>query len=97
MAASMAERVRQAAANPADLESVTVRYLTYVLLPAWFLPGIGVLPAVTSLIALPYAEELWRSARPRKGWKGRPPPAPGAATPAVPGSGADAAGAASVI
>ena len=78
MAASMAERVRQAAgswrhpdsmqasANPADLESVTVRYLTYVLLPAWFLPGIGVLPAVTSLIAVPYAEELWRCARARK-------------------------------
>jgi hypothetical protein len=53
MAASMAERMSQAvrswrhtdsmqvSANPADVESVTVRYLMYVLLPAWFLPGIA--------------------------------------------------------
>jgi hypothetical protein len=53
MVASMAERVRQAlsswrhtdsmgvSANPADVESVTVRYLMYVLLPAWFVPGIA--------------------------------------------------------
>lgn len=26
-------------ADPADVESVTVRYLMYVLLPAWFVPG----------------------------------------------------------
>lgn len=25
--------------DPADVESVTVRYLMYVLLPAWFVPG----------------------------------------------------------
>jgi hypothetical protein len=53
MAASMAEQVRQAvgswrhtdsmqvSACPVDVESVTVRYLMYVLLPAWFLPGIA--------------------------------------------------------
>jgi hypothetical protein len=28
-------------ADPADVESVTVRYLMYVLLPAWFVPGIA--------------------------------------------------------
>jgi hypothetical protein len=27
--------------DPADVESVTVRYLMYVLLPAWFVPGIA--------------------------------------------------------
>jgi hypothetical protein len=27
--------------NPADVESVTVRYLMYVLLPAWFVPGVA--------------------------------------------------------
>lgn len=26
-------------ANPADVESVTIRYLMYALLPAWFVPG----------------------------------------------------------
>ena len=71
----------QVAANPADVGSVTVRYPMYVLPPAWFLPGIaghmmhrrlpsvylaGALATVTSLIAEPYAEELWRCARARK-------------------------------
>jgi hypothetical protein len=28
-------------ADPADVESVMVRYLMYVLLPAWFIPGIA--------------------------------------------------------
>ena len=28
-------------ADPADVESVTVRYLMHVLLPAWFVPGIA--------------------------------------------------------
>jgi hypothetical protein len=28
-------------ADPADVESVTVRYQMYVLLPAWFVPGIA--------------------------------------------------------
>ena len=27
--------------DPADVESVTIRYLMYVLLPAWFVPGIA--------------------------------------------------------
>ena len=48
MAASLAGRVKQGArswwhtdpmevsADPADVESVTIRYLIYVLLPAWF-------------------------------------------------------------
>ena len=27
--------------DPADVESITVRYLMYVLLPAWFVPGIA--------------------------------------------------------
>ena len=26
-------------ADPADVESVTIRYLMYVLVPAWFAPG----------------------------------------------------------
>jgi hypothetical protein len=50
---STAERARRACrpgsvrppsgppANPADVESVTVRYLMYVLLPAWFVPGVA--------------------------------------------------------
>jgi hypothetical protein len=29
----------EVSADPADIESVTVRYLMYVLLPAWFAPG----------------------------------------------------------
>ena len=53
MAASPAGQVRRAvrswretdsmnvSADPADVESVTVRYLMYVLLPAWFVPGIA--------------------------------------------------------
>jgi hypothetical protein len=28
-------------ADPADVESVTIRYLMYVLLSAWFVPGIA--------------------------------------------------------
>ena len=31
----------EVSADPADVESVTVRYLMYVLLPAWFVPGIA--------------------------------------------------------
>jgi hypothetical protein len=31
----------EVSADPADIESVTVRYLMYVLLPAWFVPGIA--------------------------------------------------------
>jgi hypothetical protein len=27
--------------DPADVESVTIRYLMYVLLPAWFVPGVA--------------------------------------------------------
>jgi hypothetical protein len=75
MAVSMARRVRQAvrswrrtdftqvSADPADVESVTIRYLMYVLLSAWFPPGVadGVLATVASLIAAP----LWRCARTR--------------------------------
>jgi hypothetical protein len=53
MMAMMGERVRLAArswrrttpmrvpSDPADVESVTIRYLMYVLLPAWFVPGIA--------------------------------------------------------
>jgi hypothetical protein len=53
MMAKAAERVRRAARSwqhtsvmaasidPADVESVTVRYLMYVLLPAWFVPGLA--------------------------------------------------------
>jgi hypothetical protein len=26
--------------DPADVESVTIRYLMYVLMPAWFVPGV---------------------------------------------------------
>jgi hypothetical protein len=29
------------AADPTDIESVSVRYLMYVLLPAWIVPGIA--------------------------------------------------------
>jgi hypothetical protein len=54
----------EVSADPADVEPVTIRYLMYVLLPAWFVPG--VLAMVVSLIAVPYAEELWRCARARK-------------------------------
>ena len=32
---------REVSADLADVESVTVRYLMYVLLPAWFVPGIA--------------------------------------------------------
>lgn len=51
MLASLAERARRTAgtwqrtpsmrvsADPGDVESVTIRYLMYVLLPAWFIPG----------------------------------------------------------
>lgn len=35
----LASPVLQVPADPADVESVTVRYLMYVLLPAWFAPG----------------------------------------------------------
>jgi hypothetical protein len=28
-------------ADPADVESVTIRYLMYALLPAWFVPGVA--------------------------------------------------------
>jgi hypothetical protein len=31
----------EVSADPADVESVTIRYLMYVLLPAWFVPGIA--------------------------------------------------------
>jgi hypothetical protein len=53
MTTALAARARHAArswrdtaelrvsANPADVESVTVRYLMYVLMPAWFVPGIA--------------------------------------------------------
>src|SRR6266566_982205 len=53
MAASPAGQIRRAvsswrhtdpmkvSADPADVESVTVRYLMYVLMPAWFVPGIA--------------------------------------------------------
>src|SRR6266702_1180128 len=53
MTTALADRARQAArswrdtaelrvsADPADVESVTVRYLMYVLMPAWFVPGIA--------------------------------------------------------
>jgi len=53
MAANTGERLRQAvrswrhtttmrvSGDPADVESVTIRYLMYVLLPAWFVPGIA--------------------------------------------------------
>lgn len=52
MTTALANRVRHAArswrdtaelrvsADPADVESITVRYLMYVLMPAWFVPGI---------------------------------------------------------
>ena len=87
MAASMAGRVRrparswrtdpmQVSADPADVGAVTIRYLMYVLLPAWFLPGIAgyVMHRRTriertsglrefSLIAAPHAEEPWRCVR----------------------------------
>lgn len=51
MTTAIAERARRAArewrerpalrvsADPADVESVTTRYLMYVLMPAWFVPG----------------------------------------------------------
>src|SRR5207302_892582 len=53
MTTALADRARHAArswrdtaelrvsADPADVESVTVRYLMYVLMPAWFVPGIA--------------------------------------------------------
>jgi hypothetical protein len=53
MTTVLADRARRAArswrdtaelrvsADPADVESVTVRYLMYVLMPAWFAPGIA--------------------------------------------------------
>jgi hypothetical protein len=31
----------EVSAGPADVESVTIRYLMYVLLPAWFVPGVA--------------------------------------------------------
>jgi len=31
----------EVAADPTDIESVSVRYLMYVLLPAWIVPGIA--------------------------------------------------------
>ncbi len=33
--------VLRPSADPADVESVTVRYLMYVLVPAWFVPGVA--------------------------------------------------------
>jgi hypothetical protein len=54
----------EVSAGPADVEPVTIRYLMFVLLPAWFVPG--VLAMVASLTAVPYAEELWRCAKARK-------------------------------
>jgi hypothetical protein len=33
--------VLRAAADPADVESVTIRYLMFVLMPAWLVPGIA--------------------------------------------------------
>jgi hypothetical protein len=53
MTTALTERARHAArawhdtaelrvsADPADVESVTVRYLMYVLVPAWFIPAIA--------------------------------------------------------
>jgi hypothetical protein len=49
MIARTAERARswrrttpmRVSGDPADVESVTIRYLMYVLLPAWFVPGIA--------------------------------------------------------
>jgi len=35
----LARPVLRVSADPADVESVTVRYLMCVLLPAWFVPG----------------------------------------------------------
>jgi hypothetical protein len=76
MTAALADRARHAArswrdtaelrvsAAPADVESVTVRYLMYVLMPAWFVPGIAA--GIAGLVAVPYAEELWRCARDRR-------------------------------
>ena len=31
----------EVSADPADVESVTIRYLMYVLLPAWLVPGMA--------------------------------------------------------
>ena len=31
----------EVSADPADVESVTIRYLMYVLLPAWFVPSVA--------------------------------------------------------
>jgi hypothetical protein len=31
----------EVSADPADVESVTIRYLKYVLLPAWLVPGMA--------------------------------------------------------
>lgn len=33
--------VLKVSADPSDVESVTVRYLMYVLVPAWFVPGVA--------------------------------------------------------
>jgi len=33
--------VLKVSADPSDVESVTLRYLMYVLVPAWFVPGVA--------------------------------------------------------
>lgn len=33
--------VLKVSSDPADVESVTIRYLMYVLVPAWFVPGVA--------------------------------------------------------
>jgi hypothetical protein len=33
--------VLKISADPSDVESVTLRYLMYVLVPAWFVPGVA--------------------------------------------------------
>lgn len=34
-------KAMRVSSDPADVESVTIRYLMYVLLPAWFIPGVA--------------------------------------------------------